>query len=561
MKKSFSEAMKIKHIGSQLLTKSKIQIQELNTLLKETPSEQLTSRVFFQMLLKYRKIQIEDFLEFDQKNWDAGAEELANEETAIIYNLRNQAQNLEFYFEGNPSAQSKTLGKYKIIQEIARGGMGIVYKAYDPKINQTFAIKVLIAGENASEALLKRFHREVQTCQKLIHPGIVQIVDSGEENAQHYFVMEYVEGKTLYQLMREKIDLRTGLEIIEKTLRALHYAHTQGVLHRDLKPENIFVTSSMKPKIGDFGLAKDMTLDSESQQLTQSGFVVGTPIYMSPEQAVGDLKKLDRRADIYSIGVCLYQILTEKKPFDSNTLQNLVYKIVNVPVEAPSRHNPELHSDLDIIVTKALEKDPDRRYSTAEAFADDLKKFLDGKPLEIVRQRKLYQQLKILISLNIVLALLLGGVFLVERLKPVDPIFSSQFGLDFNQHAKDSYLNGGDASLLEGYWKVKWYSEGDPTAHLEQITLDTNKSEILGTATDKTTVAKTYWYHGRLSSKNILTLEYWSQYNTEQASLVGTLFLEVISASTPMTLKGYWYGYSRNGTIIHGTVEWNKLEE
>lgn len=548
------EQFKLKQIGNKLLSETSIQLQELNAFLKEFSSEKLTARVLLQHLLRQRKINVEVFLDLDQRDWSKA------EPASLLYNIRNKSGQFEFYFTQQP--QNKKFGEYQTISEIARGGMGVVYKAYHPGRNQTYALKVLIAGEHASEQLLKRFHREVEATSKLIHPGIVQIVDSGEEQGQHYFVMEYVEGKPLNELMKEGLSLREGVKIVEQVLRALHYAHQKGVIHRDLKPENIFATKEKQPKIGDFGLAKDLSLDSESQQITQTGFIVGTPAYMAPEQASGELKTLDARADIYSMGVCLFQLLTSKKPFEGKTVHDLFYKIIHTEVEAPSTLNPDIHPDLDMIVLKAMAKDPAHRYNTAEEFANDLLRFLAGQPIAAAEQKKLLQQLKWGIRLNLALSLLLIGFFIFYLISLFfgEPLFSTKFGEEFTQHAKDSFLNGGEAGDLTGFWQVSWYTEGSTEPHKEVISLDNQGSEILGTATDKTTPAKTYWYHGRISNKNIITLLYWSQYDTPQASLVGVLLLELQQEKEPVKLVGTWSGYSRSEKILQGTVEWTKMD-
>ncbi|MEK7486349.1 MAG: tetratricopeptide repeat protein [Planctomycetota bacterium] len=361
----------LEQIGSKLLGDSRIEVAELNSLLREIPREQLTPRNLLRKLLSHRKILIEDFLTYDQTNWKQSKFADNN-----AYRLRDSQEHFEFYREQEKSA--KTFGSYQILEELARGGMGIVYKVYHPILNKTFALKVLRAGEDASEEALKRFHREIQTAAKLQHPGIVQITASGQERGQHYFAMEFVEGKTLEQLLQQKISIRKGLLIIKKTLDALHYAHNQGVIHRDLKPSNIFVDAEGNPKIGDFGLAKDILLDSASQKLTRTGAIIGTPRYMSPEQVRGEIHEIDTRSDIYAVGVCLYQILTQHCPFEATNHQQLFQKILQEIPKIPSRWNPSIHRDLDSIVLKALDKNKFKRYQSAKSFALDVERFLEG---------------------------------------------------------------------------------------------------------------------------------------------------------------------------------------
>ena len=281
------ETQELKKIGLKLLGDFEMDLQELNQTLIELPPNKLNSRTLLQTLLRKRKIRVEDFLELDQGKWTQTRE--------IPYKVRLAQGRPEFYADDQ---RGKIYGKYQVIQELARGGVGIVFKAIHLETNQLVALKVLIAGEDASETALNRFHREISSASKLKHIGIIEILDSGQEGGQHYFVMEFVEGKTLDKLLKEEIAIREGLQIIKKALEALHYAHTHKIIHRDTKPDNIFITKDGQPKIGDFGLARDQTLDPDAHQLTQTGAIMGTPKYMSPEQAMGDVKKVDARSDI-----------------------------------------------------------------------------------------------------------------------------------------------------------------------------------------------------------------------------------------------------------------------
>jgi serine/threonine protein kinase/Tfp pilus assembly protein PilF len=271
-------------------------------------------------------------------------------------------------------------GQYEVLEKIATGGMGIVYKVLHPKLNLAYALKSIRVEEQEKEGIA-RFEREAQTIAKLKHSGIVNIIDFGQENSRHYLVMEFVEGQTLAQTIESgELSIVEGVTIIQKALEALHYAHEQGVLHRDLKPDNLFITKEGLPKIGDFGLAKDRNFDKASK-LTRSGVIMGTPAYMSPEQAEGRLEELTVRSDVYSMGICLYEVLAGICPFEGRTLSELFYKITTQEIEVPSKKRSEIPRELDTIVLKATRKKSYKRYRTAKAFAEDLEHFLKGEPI------------------------------------------------------------------------------------------------------------------------------------------------------------------------------------
>lgn len=360
--------------GLLLLLRSKIEVEELNELIQSLPEDKLQSRMLLQLLLKKKKIRLDECFEFEQ----AFPEGILENQRCPFW-FRDKQNRPEFFL--TEERWKKKYGHYLVVAELARGGMGIVYKAYHPGLKQHFALKVLIAGENASEEAIRRFHREVKNTASLKHPGIIQIVDSGQEGGEHYFAMEYVEGQTLNVLIKKHFPIREGLILFRKILESLHYAHNQGIIHRDIKPENIFVTKDGEPKIGDFGLAKNRLIDSKTLKLTHTGAVLGTPAYMSPEQASGQIEQLDEKTDIYSISVCIYYLLTKHRPFEADSFHNQIYKILNEEPSPPSKWNRDIHKDLDTIVLKAMEKNKNNRYASAQEFADDLGRFLSGYPI------------------------------------------------------------------------------------------------------------------------------------------------------------------------------------
>ncbi|MHC5079653.1 MAG: protein kinase domain-containing protein [Planctomycetota bacterium] len=274
----------------------------------------------------------------------------------------------------------KTLGPYQILEEIGRGGMGVVYKAYHPQLKRTVALKVLIAGEDASEEAIKRFHREAEAVAKLgHHPNIVPVHDIGKEGKQHYFAMHFVEGKPLDRMIDDgEIPPKLAASIAKRVANGLAHAHSHGILHRDIKPANILVDQAGEPQITDFGLAKDV--DSRSK-LTYSGATIGTPQYMPPEQAAGRLKEIDERSDVYSLGATLYEMLALEPPFTGDTVIEVIQKVQLADPVSPCRKNPIVGKDLATICLKCLEKEPGRRYATAEAASRDLASYLEGRPI------------------------------------------------------------------------------------------------------------------------------------------------------------------------------------
>ncbi|MBL4848202.1 MAG: protein kinase [Planctomycetes bacterium] len=271
-------------------------------------------------------------------------------------------------------------GPYDILGEIARGGMGIVYRARQRSLKRIVALKVMKEGENASEKQIRRFKRETEAAARLQHPNIVAVHEVGCHEAFHYFTMDLIEGDPLDAIVKrkEKFPVRKVLEIVKETAQAIHYAHGKGIIHRDIKPANVLLDTDGHPKVTDFGLAKQ--IDHKSM-LTRTGAVVGTPFYMPPEQARGDID-LDHRADVYALGVILYELLTLKLPFHGETTMEVYHKILEEEPLPPRRHDSRIDRDVNTIVLKAMNKDCGRRYQTAQALAEDLQRYLDGDPIQ-----------------------------------------------------------------------------------------------------------------------------------------------------------------------------------
>ena len=271
------------------------------------------------------------------------------------------------------------LGDYELIEEIARGGMGVVYRARQLSLNRIVAIKVLLHGPFADADFLRRFRNEAQAVAALRHPNIVAIHEIGEHNGNHFISLEYVEGQNFAELVRgHPLSARRAAGYLQVVAGAIEHAHQHGVLHRDLKPSNLLLDVFDQPRVTDFGLAKMAGGDAD---LTATGQVLGSPNYMSPEQAMGRFSDCTVRSDVYSLGAILYELLTGAPPFQGESLPAVLARVQSADPLPPRRLNPGIPEDLQTICLKCLHKDPARRYLTAQALADDLGRFLGNKPI------------------------------------------------------------------------------------------------------------------------------------------------------------------------------------
>jgi ABC-type branched-subunit amino acid transport system substrate-binding protein len=280
-----------------------------------------------------------------------------------------------------PEARPGTrFGDYELVERIARGGMGIVYKARRDGLDRVVALKMLIGGEFADEAELQRFRATAQDAALLEHPNIVPVYDVGELDGCPYFTMRLMEGGNLAErLPQVRADRRRACELVAAVARAVHHGHQRGILHRDLKPANILLDAAGSPHVADFGTAKHL---EHTRGLTLSGTVVGTPSYMSPEQATGQTRGLTTAADVHSLGAILYELLTGRPPFAGETEGATLRLVVEAEPTRPRAVDPTIDRDLETICLKCLEKRPERRYGSAEALAADLDRALAGEPIE-----------------------------------------------------------------------------------------------------------------------------------------------------------------------------------
>ncbi|NLI15753.1 MAG: CHASE2 domain-containing protein [candidate division Zixibacteria bacterium] len=276
---------------------------------------------------------------------------------------------------GGSPVESGNFGRYRIIEPIGRGAMGMVYRGMDPAIDRPVALKTIrvdnIAEPSEAMELRERLTREAKAAGKLSHPNIVTIYDVGEQNSLQYIAMEYLDGQTLEALLHSghRWDYKTICKIMIQVCEALDFAHEHGIVHRDIKPANIMVVENDKVKVMDFGIAR-----FDSSNMTQSGVALGTPNYISPEQLKG--QPVDRRSDIFSLGVVFYELLTGEKPFKGDTISALIYSILHTSPPPPSEINLEVPRIFDKIIAKALVKDPDMRFQTSREMADILRKLI-----------------------------------------------------------------------------------------------------------------------------------------------------------------------------------------
>jgi eukaryotic-like serine/threonine-protein kinase len=273
----------------------------------------------------------------------------------------------------------RCFGDYEIIREIARGGMGVVFQARQVSLNRPVALKMILAGQLANETDVKRFYTEAEAAANLDHPGIVPVYEVGQHDAQHYFSMGFVEGQSLAQRLADgPLPPREAAALLVKVAEAIEYAHRRGVIHRDLKPGNILLDRNGNPRVTDFGLAKKLQGDSG---LSGSGQIIGTPSYMPPEQAGGRRGEVGPAADVYALGAMLYALVTGRPPFQAATPMDTVLMVVSEEPVPPRRLNAAIPRDLETIDLKCLEKEPGKRYASAAALGDDLRRYLGGEPI------------------------------------------------------------------------------------------------------------------------------------------------------------------------------------
>jgi tRNA A-37 threonylcarbamoyl transferase component Bud32 len=372
--------------------------------------------------------------------------------------------------------QPVLFGGYELLEEIAHGGMGVVYKARDLNLERTVALKMVRGGLLGHPDDLKRFSREAQAAAKLRHPHIVPIHEVGQFERHHYFTMDFIAGGSLFRQMDRFRVPRAAATLVEKVARAVEHAHQNGVLHRDLKPGNILIDERGDPLVTDFGLAKFL---SSSVDMTRSGEVLGTPLYMAPEQASGRISLIGVGTDVWGLGVILYELVTGRRPFAGQTTEEVNFQIRHAEPPRPSAVEPKVNRDLQTIILKCLEKEPHRRYASAAAVADDLARWLRGDPIVARRQswgQRFARRIRghrdavavgvFILLIAVIVAMAVGG-----REKETS-------GQPISDEATEKALNGLQAELNEDKTVALLGENGRP--HWQQTVPTLSPPEIIG---------------------------------------------------------------------------------
>lgn len=315
-----------------------------------------------------------------------GLERLAPERSGVTFDSASNELTSPFPMgtqSGGSSSFSQfdsDLGDYELLEIIGRGGMGVVFRARQKKLDRTVAVKMIQAPHGATDEQLRRFRNETKAAAALSHPNIIRVFDAGESNGQLYFAMQLIEGMSLSErIQKGPLEEEEAVRLVCKVARAVQHLHDSGIIHRDLKPSNILLDDEGRPYVTDFGLAKLTDTDGEK---TQTGVIAGTPSYMAPEQASQGRHPVGPAVDVYSLGAILYELLTGRPPFREDSPLDTILRVLDGDPTPPRRIRPQISVDVEDICLRCLEKSPRDRYASAADLAEDLQRHLRGEPVE-----------------------------------------------------------------------------------------------------------------------------------------------------------------------------------
>lgn len=367
---------------------------------------------------------------------------LTQQQAVMLMSQPTTSNNIHFstgLFNSKILSGNTLFERYQVIAELGRGGMGIVYQAKDLHLQRVVALKMLLES-NTDEIAVKRFLREAKTCAQLKHENLIELYDSNVEHGRYFFTMEYIEGQTLKSYAAEnRLSTTQITEIMLKMCAGIAYAHNKGVIHRDLKPQNIMIKKNGAVKIMDFGLARS----AENTKLSKSGAIVGTLVYMPPEQLSGKKRELDLRSDVYSLGAILYELLTGRPPFQGSYF-NLLNYVLNHKPAPPSEVKPYVSKSLETICLKAMEKDKHDRYSSVEKMMRDLKKVLAG---EKIQQKQSWKNTKL--SQVLLMVIVAICCFLIGWTSTVNKI-------DYDQQSSRQVPHSHSQTIPQNIWQTCW---------------------------------------------------------------------------------------------------------